>query len=134
MELNEDDVFCDEVEYTECIDGKYYVGCYVYDVPTNILLLVLKIKPSTFLAYGRNILLKYFYYYSWIRQKPNMEIVQVNILEDGTYSCVVKTRYLRMIQKKWREIYRNRQEFIKSINLKQLHRREITGRFSKAYC
>ena len=59
-----------------------------------------------------------------------MEIVQVNILEDGTYSCVLKTRYLKMIQKKWREIYRKRQEFIKSINLKELRQREITGRFS----
>ena len=108
MELNEDDVFYDEEEYTECIHGKYYVGCYVYDVLTNILLLVLKIKPSTFLAYERSVLLKYFYYYSWTRQKPNLEIVQVNILEDGTYSCVLKIRYLRMIQKKWREIYRKR--------------------------
>ena len=131
MELNEDDVFYDEEEYTECIQGEYYIGCYTHDLSRNILLLVLKVKPSTFLTYRRSIILKYFYYYSWLRQKPNLEIVKVNILEDGSYSCVVKTRYLKMIQRKWKEIYRNRQEFLKSISLKELRQRELTGRFSK---
>lgn len=126
-------LFQEYEDYDECIDNNYYLCSCVYVRDSNILLMVLKISISMFFAYERSILLQYLYWASCIRHKPNLEVVQIKILEDGTYSCIVKTRYIKILQRKWREIYKNRKEFLKKINLKELIKRETNGRFSKTY-
>lgn len=123
----------DDEEYTECKHNNYYIGSYNYDVERNILLMTLKIPIWMFFKYERSILLQYLYWRSMIRHKPKLEVIKLEIMEDGTYNSIIKTRYLRIIQRKWRAIYKNRQEFLKSINLKEFRQREITGRFSKTY-
>tara|TARA_B100001175_G_scaffold316384_1_gene330172 strand:+ start:1555 stop:2001 length:447 start_codon:yes stop_codon:yes gene_type:complete len=120
-------------DYSECIDSKYYIGSYTYDNERNILLMVLKIPIWIFFTYERNILLQFLYWASMIRHRPRLEIIQVDIMEDGTYNSIVKTSYIKIFQRKWRKICKDRQEYLKSINLKEILKREITGSFSKRY-
>lgn len=123
----------DDDDYSECIDSKYYIGSYMYDNERNILLMVLKIPIWMFFKYQRNILLQYLYWRSLTRHRPRLEIIQLDIMEDGTYNSIVKTSYIKILQRKWKKICKDRKEFLKSINLKEISKREITGSFSKRY-
>ena len=39
---------------------------------------------------------------------PKAEIMQLHMLADGTYSVVLKTHWLRILQRRWRRIYNGR--------------------------
>jgi len=119
----EDDADNDE----ECVDGKYYVGSYNLDSERNILLLTARVNLREFFKYEQNHLI--WYLYLCMRHDPKLEIIQVQIMCDGTYTCVLKTRYIRLIQRKWKRWLKQRQHFIRTMTLQKLRHRELTGRF-----
>ena len=58
------------------------------------------------------------------------QILQLHISEDGTYNVIIKTFWLRIVQRTWKRIYRERQEIWKKRrNIIALRQREITGKF-----
>jgi len=121
----EDDADIEE----ECVDGKYYVGSYNLDSERNILLLTARVNLPEFFKYEQNHLIWYLYLHSCMPHDPKLEIIQVQIMCDGTYTCVLKTRYIRLIQRKWKRWLKQRQQFIRTMTLQKLRHRELTGRF-----
>jgi hypothetical protein len=96
------------------VDKKYYIGCYTYDVYDNILLFVNKIHLNTFFKYTGTMISDYLYWYSVINlaKKPSIEIMQLIILPDDTYAAVIKTFWIKIIQRAWKKKYKELQEYI----------------------
>jgi hypothetical protein len=96
--------------YSDKEDGKYYLGIYnVYSTQNNDpqLLLSSSVSAQTFFNYSYDNINNYLYYYGLVRRIPNhqVQIMQVNILNDDTCTVIIKTYWLRIIQRRWKKIY-----------------------------
>jgi len=127
-----DDIFEYEelLPYTECLHGKYYIGSSKYIKRENILLLTKKINIRTFLKYNSNDIQKYFYWYSgiYIAPNPSIHIIKVDIQSDGVYTCILKTFWIKIIQRLWKKTYRNQQQYISSMKTLQNIRMNELGK------
>jgi hypothetical protein len=96
------------------IDKKYYIGCYTYEKYENILLFVRKIHINTFFQFPNNMISQYFFWYSgiYLGKNPSIEILQLHKLPDRTYTAVIKTFWIKIIQRTWKKIYKQLQEYI----------------------
>ena len=103
-------------ETTSYFNENYFIGICKYVPNENLFLFINKINPSNFFQYKLNILYKYFFWYSGIfinmRRPPPIEIIKVIVFPDETYTCVLKTYYIRIIQRRWKKIYRERKQYI----------------------
>jgi len=122
-------------------DKKYYIGSYtiiksnkdVKSVDPYDMILTCSISPSSFFKFPLNIIEKYLYDFSIVYHnhygiKRNVEILQLHINEkDSTYNVVVKTYWLKVIQKWWKKIWIKR----KAIHL---HKMKISSmRYFEVY-
>jgi len=100
-------------ETNEEINGKYFIGCYKYIPRENILLFVNRIHPHTFMKYNEENISNYFFHYSGIPmvKKPSLEILKLHILPDNTHIAIVKTYYIRIIQRCWKKVFKNREQY-----------------------
>lgn len=107
------------------VSSHYYIGCYTA-VPDDRYrwLLVNKIHKCTFMKFNGDQLSNYFFGYSGIRlpNKPRIDILQLFINPIGVYEVVVKTFWIRCIQRAWKRVYKKRQEYIS-------YRKQITTIF-----
>jgi hypothetical protein len=73
-----------------------------------------KIHPTTFYKYNGTLISKYFFWYSGIfmPKYPTVDILQLQVLPDDTYLAVVKTFWIKIIQRSWKKIYKQRQQYI----------------------
>jgi hypothetical protein len=135
--VKEDDDIIDEIYNREQLfldsekqNGQYYIGLAKHMKSRNIILLN-TISTKTFYKYSYIYVLKYLYYYSLTRlYQPNVEIMKLYILNDGTYSVVLKTHWIRLIQRHWRKALQIRKQIMKKqMNVRSLYHREIYGRF-----
>lgn len=104
-----------EVEQTsEELNGKYFIGSYKNLAEENILLFTIRIHRNTFFQFKSEQISKYFFWYSGVpmQKNPPVEILQLQVLPDQTYIAVVKTFYLRIIQRAWKKVFKQRQEYI----------------------
>lgn len=133
----EDDDIIDEIYNREHIlldsekqDGQYYIGLAKHMKSRNIMLLN-TISARSFYKYSYIHVLKFLYYYSLVRlYQPNVEIMKLYILNDGTYSVVLKTHWIRLIQRHWRKALQMRKQIMKKqMLISSLYHREIYGRF-----
>ena len=149
---NSDDDYIDNIYYTDREfvgsdkeSGKYYIGsCEIISNPSTGYYLLMRIAVSkiTFFKFPFTHINKYLcwfniaerddrfnfqwnYYIKWTR----VNILKLYIIND-VYTVVIKTFWIRIIQRNWKRIYKKRQEIIKKRKrLDSLQHREITGRF-----
>jgi hypothetical protein len=126
--------------YEEAIDKHYYVGM---SYPINrenvkINILASRIRPETFFKYNIFTIHYYLSQYNLFcyNELPNhnkqIHIMQLVMLEDKTYAVVIKTHWIRLIQRKWRNVMQNRAiNLRKRCSIESLQFREITGKFPK---
>jgi hypothetical protein len=139
-EIEIDEEFLD-TENMEMINKKYYIGSYLYIPEEKILLFDNKIHPLTFMKYKSYGIERYLFEVSFVplhkRRLPSIEILQLHILEDDTYTVVVKTFWIKIIQRAWKKVYKERKQFIQSIkSLNNIRRKEfgiINTRFPGLY-
>jgi len=117
----------DSLPYSDCENNQYCVGTYMNI--NNELILTMRIHISTFYKYSQEVLVPYMFYSSEIpmnqgRLSVRTQILQVIILSDDTYTVVVKTFWLRIVQRTWRRIFKQRKIYI--LCLKKLKIRETT--------
>jgi hypothetical protein len=104
--------------HSEKEDRKYYLGLYhVYSNPNNMdtqLLLSTSVSAQTFFNHLYDNINNYLYYYGLVRI-PNHEvqIMQVHMLNDDTCTVIIKTFWLRIIQRRWKQIYKLRTQMIR---------------------
>jgi len=120
----------DNIPYQECIPEQYYIGTFKYLEMQNMLLFAKKIHISTFYKYSKQQLSEYLYWFSgiYICDKPNVEILQVKVDPHGVYSCIIKTFWLRMIQRRWKAAFHAEKSYINRNILSILDKRQRTGR------
>ena len=118
--------------YREKIDQQYYIGMCDYISPTNTLLMSTTISTPMYFQLSYRSCYRYLYYYGITNQfrpfTPTIDIMQLNIKPDGTYSVLLKTFWLKIIQRKWKKIYKQRIEVIRQrMKIHSLKYKEING-------
>ena len=114
-ESESDRIYSAESEYIDADKEnlRYYIGLPGYDKAQNQLLLLNTISPKTFLKYGYMDILKYLVEYSAHRiNKPNVHILQVHVDENHAYNVVIKTFWLKIIQRAWKRIFEERVQIL----------------------
>ena len=119
--------------YSEKENNKYYIGMYQYDDIYNTLLLSTSISPSVYFRYSYKECSRYLYYYGICQNaRPSVDIMQLQITEDGVFTVIIKTFWLKIIQRKWKKVFRVRQQIInKRQNPGALLHREIIGKWQQ---
>lgn len=98
-----------ETEYldTDMSNGQYIIG--MAHKMKGVYMLASSISPTTYFKYSNEEIKKYLFMNSiYYLRRPRIDILQLHITPDGLYTCVVKTYWLRIIQKRWRTIYARR--------------------------
>jgi hypothetical protein len=84
---------------TNLYDAVSYVGCCV--------------RPTTFLQHSYLETLYYCWYHSLVFiQRPVLELVKIHVSEQGELIPIKKTRWLKVVQKKWKQVYAERKQEI----------------------
>jgi hypothetical protein len=108
------DLFDEIYEYeqpddAEKVDSSYSIGIYHLSLDQTDMIMASTVSATTFHAYQCDELLYYLsnYSYTYI-QNPVLHIMQLKIQPDYTYSVVLKTHWLRLIQRNWKRVYKLR--------------------------
>jgi hypothetical protein len=113
-------------EYEPCIHSNYYLGSYKYFPEIEEHLLMSQISKRIFYASNYYSLCKFIYWYSGaFIEDTNVQIIQV-FLKNEFATAVLKTHWIRLIQRTWRRIYKERQQYIlKRKQLRQIQMQQI---------
>ena len=58
---------------------------------------------------------------------PQVHIMKLHISDDGVYNVVLKTHYIRLIQRTWKKIYKEKLLYIKKMKSLNALRMRETG-------
>ena len=63
-------------------------------------------------------------------KKPKIHIMKLNILNDGTYSVILKTYWIKIIQRHWKKVFIIRNSIIKKRMTNSIQRNfELRGNY-----
>jgi hypothetical protein len=137
-QIYEDDI----VNYREANTGDYYIGmahkdeCDQCNSGEPIFVLASHISAKSFFSHNLYISHCYLYHYNMFicedTEHPHkqIEIMKLIVLEDGTFSVLLKTVWLRLVQRRWKKIMQNRKDQLrKKCSLRALNTREMIGKF-----
>lgn len=119
--------------YSEKEHDHYYIGLTkrMRSDDSDVLLMVNSVSPLVFFQYGFERIRKYLAEYSIVRvENAKVHIMKLCILDDGTYSVLLKTHWIRLVQKHWKKVYAERKRVFRGRrSLANLRHREIYGRW-----
>lgn len=98
----------------EKTNGKYYIGLPAYNTLTKQIVLMNVVCPFSFFNHSLKDVLNYLTTYSIIMtrcQKIHIIKLYINPV-DETYNAILKTHWLRIIQKKWKKIMKEKKQII----------------------
>ena len=127
IEGNIDDIFDLEENHIdkEKENGDYYIGTYSYS--NNTMLMANSVSIHSFYKYSYSCLYNYLSMYSIIPAfRSRLDIMQLCVLPDQSYSVVLKTYWLRIIQRTWKRVYSERRRILMTRMLSH-HYFEIHG-------
>ena len=128
-----DNVYRDECDFidTEKVDGKHYIGVCRYFPTHQLLLYANAIRPGTFFKHSYTHSLSYLQLYSVFKvYRPSIDIMQLHILNDTTYDVVIKTHWLRLIQRTWKSVFHMRKIVMKKrMNLHSIRLFEVSAKY-----
>ena len=130
----------------EYINGSSYLGLPYYDPLYKTHVIASTIRADTFYANNHRDVLTYLYHNSIVQiRRPQIEIMQLCISNQETamenqpfdfmsnsdmevYEVVIKTVWLKLVQRKWKTVYANRMAWCKAhTSAAYLHHRSIHG-------
>lgn len=114
------------------INNKYVIGMPGYDRNVNEWLYLSGISVKGFYKFDIGDVRQYLHEYSLSYiHNPNIHIMKLSIKCDGTCNVIIKTFWLKIIQRKWKRVYKEKQEYIRKMsNPKNLMAREMGARFN----
>jgi hypothetical protein len=128
-----DEIYAEDSEhvYSEKEDGHCYIGIAKYMVAQKVIMMVNTVSPSVFFRYSYKRISEYLAKYSILRiQNAKIHIMKLCILPDDTYSVVLKTHWIRLIQRHWKKVFRERKRVIKGrLSFNNRYLNEINGRY-----
>ena len=89
-------------------DKLYYIGNNKISNDKQYILYANAVTPITFFRFNINHIQSYLLDYSIFVTNPNIDIMKLYILDDHTYTVVIKTHWLMIIQRHWKKIYSQR--------------------------
>jgi hypothetical protein len=130
-----DRIYNDDESTVEAIktNGTYYLGCVC-----KCLLLEMIISPRILYKYTYRQIREYMLQYSvssccrLYGKKPTVDIIVLDI-QDEVYHAVIKTFWIRLVQRHWKKTYKQQRDILKlrksweNQRHFQLHGRYITG-------
>lgn len=134
-----DNIYYDEQDYYDDVrnDKSYHLGlCKNYEYSTKhpyVLLNVVNVK--SFFKYHIDSIMMFLVGYSLVYvSDPHMDIIQVHHYKSDNnqivYDCIIKTHYLRLIQKCWKRQLRIREQINKQrMSVGSLMYREMNGKW-----
>lgn len=90
------------------------------------------ITPAVFFRHRTIDVAQYLWLSSMFRRfhGPKIDILQLHISAEGVHHVIIKTFWLRLVQRTWRRVYRERQEIWKRRRSIMAQRtREVTGKY-----
>lgn len=132
-----DNIYFEDESYqnTELINNSYVLGLCKYYYPSDSLLLINKISTENFFKFLYEDVLAFLMSYSLFQiQNKQVDIIQLIYSRDNsgeiTYTCVVKSHYIRLIQRRWKRIMKERKNIMKwRMNPMYFQERYIYGRW-----
>jgi hypothetical protein len=110
------------------VDGVYYIGLPCLMLSRREWILQIAIQPKTMLSNKMNDVMRYLIDYSVTRiRSPTMHIMKLDISNTGAYNVVLKTHWLRLVQRTWKRVFKERKQFVnncktpRSILYRQTH-------------
>jgi len=103
-------------ECEEVMDEKYYIGGY-YIENKKELILTSRVKPSTVFNYDITDVTDYIRIHSSLQMRDDLQldIMKVVINHQTTaYNVLLKTHWIRLIQRTWKKVYSRRKEMLHS--------------------
>jgi hypothetical protein len=116
--------------YSEKIDGHCYIGTAKRIVP-GVLLMVNSVSIQTFYRFSFSRVHEYLSKYSIVNM-PNakIHIMKLCVLEDETYSVILKTHWLRLVQRHWKKVFKERwQKLMSRCSLQNQIYRQLNGKY-----
>jgi hypothetical protein len=127
-----DEIYQDDSDhyYAEKEDGYYYIGT-AFVLNKNAIIMLNTVSPRVMFKYPFHRIQNYLGKYDNIRvQQPNVHIMKLCILEDNTYSVIMKTYWLRIVQRSWKKVYKERKWVIRErCFLRNILYKQITGKY-----
>lgn len=129
---NFDSIFQEEEPFMDAlrVNGNYYIGLCGRPIYQSSILMLSCVSARSFLKYSLDDVLIYLANMSmtlW-RGRPIVNILKLYIAENGEYRVVTKTFWLKIIQRKWKKIYKERCDIRRNMkSLIYLRIREMTG-------
>lgn len=80
------------------------------------------VSPKSFMKYSNKSVKKYLSDYSaaCFAKRPRINIMKVSICPiNGTYRVIIKTHWLRLVQRRWKKVYAQRCEMMDQIKTPQ---------------
>jgi hypothetical protein len=132
-----ENVFYDDQQHLDSDkeNDTYYIGMCSYMRYRKIYMMTNSVSTKTFAKYPIDRIQKYLYSYSVIKplrinNETRVEIMKTHILEDDSLSVVLKTHWIRLIQRCWKKVFQQRCEIIrKRRNPKTLLLAQQTGKY-----
>jgi hypothetical protein len=123
----------EEVNSTEeCCDGGMYIGIPVYDAQYDINLLASRVSPKTFFDYDMSEIMDYLVDSNVVQTTSvpcSPEIMQVHIDNFNAYHVIMKTHWLKLVQRKWKSVLLERKRMMR--DFKFIRRRELRPNVSR---
>jgi hypothetical protein len=113
---------------TDVTDSKLYIGIPSFDAQYNVNLLASRVSPHTLFDYDNDDIMEYLVENSitYSDATPvSPEIMQVHTDDSYAYHVVLKTHWLRLVQRCWKKIINNRRRIIQ--NPAYVRSRELRG-------
>lgn len=138
-DYDSDEEYLYEEFYSETYDlpkqhNQHYIGICKLIRPEHYFLLLNTVSPKIFFKHPFQSILTYLSEFSIIYvNQPKIDIMQLHVLPDDTYTIIKKTYWLRLIQRHWKNILLKRQNIYKqrcriaSLQYWQLHGRYHYG-------
>lgn len=125
-----DDMYYYEEEHNnnEIMNDMRYLGISVYDQQYNVNLLASTISPASFFRYSYSDVMKYLENFSIVKTNNQMkppDIMLIRIDADDAYTVINKTYWLRLVQRRWRNVLKERNHILRNTNF--IQNREIYG-------
>ena len=101
---------------SEKYDGQYVIGLiggFINDIFVDTF--ACAVTPTTFFKFSYISILYYLVYSSifYISGPKKIDIIKIHINSDNVYVAIVKTYWLRLIQRHWKRAFREKQAIIK---------------------
>lgn len=99
-------------------NGGMYIGLTTYDQAYRAFILASTVHARTLYKYNPQDVLRYLYEYNVSRRtKKTVDIMQLHMVPNtmfgATYEVVIKTHWLRLVQRRWRRVFQERQRILR---------------------